>query len=148
MFERPRAENDAAITGPMAQCEGVEASLRHRAESPGPVRGPFAAASATSTAAARSSGARARTPRGIRGERRGQPDGTRVVTASQDNTARVWDAATGTPVTRPLEHQATVRSAAFSPDGTRVVTASYDKTARVWDAATGKPVTHPLEHQG
>jgi WD40 repeat protein len=37
------------------------------------------------------------------------------------------------PVTRPLEHQGDVVSAAFSPDGTRVVTASHDKTARVWD---------------
>jgi WD40 repeat protein len=60
----------------------------------------------------------------------------------------VWDAATGKPVTSPLEHQAAVSSAAFSPDGARVVTASGDKTARVWDAATGKPLTEPLEHQG
>jgi dipeptidyl aminopeptidase/acylaminoacyl peptidase len=59
----------------------------------------------------------------------------------------VWDAATGKPLTSPLEHQNRVRSAAFSPDGTRVVTASRDKTARVWDAATGKPVTGPLAHQ-
>jgi hypothetical protein len=76
------------------------------------------------------------------------PDGTRVVTASFDKTARVWDAATGKPLTSPLEHQDVVYSAAFSPDGTRVVTASLDKTARVWDAATGRPLTSPLEHQG
>jgi WD40 repeat protein len=75
------------------------------------------------------------------------PDGTRVVTASEDKTARVWDAATGKPLTRPLEHQNQVVSAAFSPDGTRVVTASWDNTAQVWDAATGKPLTRPLEHQ-
>jgi len=75
------------------------------------------------------------------------PDGTRIVTASWDKTARVWDALTGKPVTSPLEHQAAVSSAVFSPDGTRVVTASDDKTARVWDAATGKPLTKPFEHQ-
>jgi len=61
------------------------------------------------------------------------PDGTRVITASEDGTARVWDAANGQPVTGPLAHQDWVVSAAFSPDGTRVVTASTDKTARVWD---------------
>jgi hypothetical protein len=72
----------------------------------------------------------------------------RVVTASDDKTARVWDATTGQPLTPPLEHQSRVVSAAFSPDGTRVVTASLDKTARVWDGATGKPLTPPLEHQG
>jgi WD40 repeat protein len=59
-------------------------------------------------------------------ERRVQPGGTRVVTASSAKTARVWDAATGKPLTGALEHQAAVWSAAFSPDGTRVVTASED----------------------
>jgi len=76
------------------------------------------------------------------------PDGTRVVTASYDQTAQIWDASTGMPVTPPLEHHGFVHAAAFSPDGTRVVTASYDKTARVWNAVTGKPVTPPFEHQG
>jgi WD40 repeat protein len=72
-----------------------------------------------------------------------------VVTASIDDTARVWDARTGQPVTGPLEHGNIVTSAAFSADGTRVVTASYDKTARVWDARTGQPVlSGPLEHKG
>jgi hypothetical protein len=33
------------------------------------------------------------------------PDGTRVVTASCDKTARVWDAAIGRPITGPLEHR-------------------------------------------
>jgi WD40 repeat protein len=61
------------------------------------------------------------------------PDGTRVVTASNDKTARVWDAATGKSLAIALEHQREVVSAAFSPDGTRVVTASFDNTARVWE---------------
>jgi WD40 repeat protein len=61
------------------------------------------------------------------------PDGTRVVTASVDHTARVWDATTGKPLSPPLEHQGGVWSAVFSPDGTRVITASNDRTARVWD---------------
>jgi WD40 repeat protein len=70
-----------------------------------------------------------------------------VVTASEDHTARVWNAATGEPLTNVLEHQAAVMIAAFSPDGTRVVTASEDYTARVWDATTGKPLTGPLAHR-
>jgi WD40 repeat protein len=76
------------------------------------------------------------------------PDGARVVTASFDKTARVWDATTGKPLGSALVHQGPVENAAFSPDGTRVVTASLDQTARVWAAATGDPITRPLEHLG
>ncbi|SPF35997.1 conserved hypothetical protein [Candidatus Sulfopaludibacter sp. SbA4] len=75
------------------------------------------------------------------------PDGRRVVTASWDHTAQVWEADTGKPVGAPLQHQDKVNSAAFSPDGRRVVTASDDKTARVWEAGSGKPVGAPLRHQ-
>ena len=73
-------------------------------------------------------------------------DGTRVVTASDDRTARVWDARTGQPVGAPLQHGGIVTSAAFSGDGARVVTASGDRTARVWDARTGQPLGAPLHH--
>jgi WD40 repeat protein/serine/threonine protein kinase len=75
------------------------------------------------------------------------PDGQWVVTASADNTAQVWDVATGGPVSPPLRHRGAVFFAAFSPDGRRVVTASWDRSARVWDAATGKPVSLPMNHQ-
>jgi WD40 repeat protein/tetratricopeptide (TPR) repeat protein len=74
------------------------------------------------------------------------PDGRRVLTASADGTAQVWDAATGRPVGPPLRHAAAIRSARFSPDGRQVVTASADGTARVWDAKTSEPVSPPLKH--
>jgi WD40 repeat protein/tRNA A-37 threonylcarbamoyl transferase component Bud32/energy-coupling factor transporter ATP-binding protein EcfA2 len=64
------------------------------------------------------------------------PDGRRVATASEDGTARVWDAATGEEQAR-LEHTWAVGSVAFSPDGRWVATTSEDDTARVWDAQTG-----------
>ena len=65
------------------------------------------------------------------------PDGARVVTASLDYTARLWDVATGASLAVLQGHTQTVTSAAFSPDGARVVTASWDNTARLWDVATG-----------
>jgi WD40 repeat protein len=74
-------------------------------------------------------------------------DNKRIVTASADLTARVWNAATGAAVSPPLTHQGAVMSAAFSPDRASVVTASWDHTARVWDAVTGKPLTPPLQHR-
>jgi hypothetical protein len=60
------------------------------------------------------------------------PDGRLVVTASGDNTARLWNVATGQPLRVLQGHQAEVSYAAFSPDGKLVVTASADKTARLW----------------
>jgi WD40 repeat protein len=68
------------------------------------------------------------------------PDGARVVTASMDKTARLWDAATGNQLAVLRGHEGEVFSAAFSPDGARVVTASWDYTARLWAAATAKQV--------
>ncbi len=73
------------------------------------------------------------------------PDGRRVVTASEDGIARVWDTETGEPVTPPLRHAARLAHAAFSPDGSLVVTAAADSTTRVWDAATGEPRSAPLK---
>ena len=61
------------------------------------------------------------------------PDGTRIVTASWDATARIWNAAAGKELAVLRGHDGGVLSAAFSPDGTRIVTASVDKTARIWD---------------
>jgi len=75
------------------------------------------------------------------------PDGKTVLTSSFDNTARLWDAASGKPIGLPIEHQSAVMSVAFSPDGKAVITGSWDKTARLWDAASGKPIGSPLAHQ-
>jgi len=76
------------------------------------------------------------------------PKGERVVTASQDQTAQVWDARSGEPSGAAARHTGTVRVAKFSPDGLRVITASDDGTARIWDARTGAPLTEPLQHRG
>ena len=65
-------------------------------------------------------------------------DGRRVVTASDDDTARVWDAENGNQLVVLQGHNELVRFAAFSPDGRQVITASADNTARVWEAGSGK----------
>ncbi|KYF89427.1 hypothetical protein BE20_20530 [Sorangium cellulosum] len=63
------------------------------------------------------------------------PDGTRVLTASADGTARVWRiGGEGAPVVL-TGHRGRINAA--SPDGARVVTASDDRTARVWRIANG-----------
>jgi WD40 repeat protein len=62
------------------------------------------------------------------------PDGPRVVTASGDRTARIWDAASGKEIAVLRGHDKEVVSAAFSPEGLRIITGSDDHTARIWDA--------------
>ena len=62
-------------------------------------------------------------------------DGTRIVTASRDDTAKVWDS-DGTFLATLQGHDDAVGSAVFSPDGTRIVTASFDATAKVWETWT------------
>ncbi|MCB2263693.1 MAG: AAA-like domain-containing protein, partial [Candidatus Thiosymbion ectosymbiont of Robbea hypermnestra] len=77
------------------------------------------------------------------------PDGTRVVSGSQDKSLRLWDTATGQPIGEPWQgHSGPVESVAFSPDGTRVVSGSEDNTLRLWDAATGQPIGEPLGENG
>ena len=54
------------------------------------------------------------------------PDGAKIVTGSEDHTARLWDAATGEQTGDPLWHERAVVRAIFSADGNRILTASLD----------------------
>ncbi|MBD2604016.1 AAA-like domain-containing protein [Scytonema hofmannii FACHB-248] len=75
------------------------------------------------------------------------PDGKRIVTASWDKTAKVWDwDISGKLIATLTGHQYAVNSVSFSADGKRIVTASYDKTAKVWDIS-GKLITTLTGHQ-
>ncbi|HKD41644.1 MAG TPA: protein kinase [Myxococcaceae bacterium] len=67
------------------------------------------------------------------------PDGKRIVTASFDKTAKLWDAATAKLIAT-LKHETKVFSARFNADGTRIVTASGDGAVRIWDGLTGAPI--------
>ena len=74
------------------------------------------------------------------------PDGTRIVSGSEDQTVRVWDAKRGMQIGSPLQgHTSYVRSVTFSPDGTRIVSGSIDETVRIWDAERGVQIGSPLQ---
>ncbi|EUC61975.1 eukaryotic translation initiation factor eIF2A [Rhizoctonia solani AG-3 Rhs1AP] len=74
------------------------------------------------------------------------PDGTRVVSGSDDKTVRVWDVEHGTTVVTPLDgHTSWVLSVTFSPDGSQIVSCSRDKTIRLWDTRSGRTIGDPYE---
>jgi WD40 repeat protein len=66
-------------------------------------------------------------------------DGSQLITASEDNLAKVWDASTGEEKKVLKGHTAWVRSATFSPNDNFALTASQDRTARVWDLRPATP---------
>src|SRR5450759_1707716 len=72
------------------------------------------------------------------------PDGTRIVSGSEDRSLKVWEAATRLrrfrhrqPVAGLRGHTGKVSAVPYSPDGTRIVSGSDDATLKVWDAASG-----------
>jgi WD40 repeat protein len=73
------------------------------------------------------------------------PDGVFVVTGGEDNTARIWDAATGSERLR-LEGHVYVYCVAVFPGATSVLTGGLDTTARIRDAATGAERLRLLGH--
>lgn len=60
------------------------------------------------------------------------PDGKRLVTGSEDFTARVWDVASGKEMLSLARHTAAVTAVEFSADGQSVLTAGMDGLAIVW----------------
>jgi eukaryotic-like serine/threonine-protein kinase len=73
------------------------------------------------------------------------PDGTRILTSSEDGTVRVWDSRSGMST---LQLEVRAMGAAFSPDGTRILTGSDDDTSRVWDARSGRLLLDQKGHRG
>lgn len=74
-------------------------------------------------------------------------DGSRMITGSFDNTAILWDTATGKKLRTFSGHTQYVTDVDLSPDGRIVATASYDNTAIVWESSTSK-ILRTLSHSG
>ncbi len=73
------------------------------------------------------------------------PDGTRLVTASGDQTVRQWDAQTQYPIGEPLVgHSDGVTGATFGPNGDWIVSAGNDGTIRMWDPGTAAALREPI----
>jgi WD40 repeat protein len=73
-------------------------------------------------------------------------DGKYIITASMDNTARIWDLS-GKLITELKGHQGGAYDAKFSPDDKHIITTSWnDRTVRLWNRG-GKQLAI-FKHQG
>jgi len=76
------------------------------------------------------------------------PDGKKIVTASRDHTAKIWEVSSGRLLCNLDGHLIDVVSAEFSPETKYIVTASRDHSAKIWDARTGVFLINLLGHRG
>jgi WD40 repeat protein len=72
------------------------------------------------------------------------PDGNHIISASWDNTLKVWEVSTGQEVRTLKGHTSDVNAVAITPDGKHVVSGSHDRTIKVWEIASGREV-HTLQ---
>jgi WD40 repeat protein len=64
--------------------------------------------------------------------------GSKLVTASDDRTVRVWNAADLTAIGSPLEHEADVYQAQFTAAGGGVLTLTAEGVAHLWEVGRGR----------
>src|SRR3984957_18548054 len=67
-------------------------------------------------------------------------DSQLLASASEDNTVRLWNPATGEQGQQLEGHSNGVSAVAFSHDGQLLASASWDMTVRLWNPATGEEV--------
>jgi WD40 repeat protein len=78
------------------------------------------------------------------------PDGRRLVTGGEGNTARVWDLQKGGEPLTLRGHNKEVYTVAFSPrdNGRWIASGGEDSKVKIWDSQTGEVVLTFYGHTG
>jgi WD40 repeat protein len=75
------------------------------------------------------------------------PDGTRLLSGGEDQSARTWDVGTGRPLGEPIKHRSWVEAIAVAPDGRSAASAGQDSLIRVWDTKTTRELVQVAGHE-
>ncbi len=75
------------------------------------------------------------------------PTATRILTASSDKTAKLWEATSGTLIATLEGHTEGLRNAAFSPDGALIATVARDGLGTLWNGKTGAKLQTLTGHE-
>lgn len=73
------------------------------------------------------------------------PDGKLLLSASKDQSVRLWDALTAQPLDRFSHHHDWVTSVAFSPDGRLAASGAWEGRAAIWEAAPAREAEQPVK---
>ena len=76
------------------------------------------------------------------------PDGSRIASASSDQTVKLWDTRTGEELHTLSGHTSMVVGCAFSPDGALLASAGADGALRLWECHSGQERLMLTGHSG
>ncbi len=71
---------------------------------------------------------------------------SRILTWSEDSSARLWDTKSGKQVGPSFQHGGPVSRAAFNAAENLILTCGFDNSARLWDARTGNQLSPSFRH--
>ncbi|MGH2412846.1 MAG: WD40 repeat domain-containing protein [Microcystaceae cyanobacterium] len=74
------------------------------------------------------------------------PDGSKLLTASEDRTVKVWDLDTGQLLYTLTGHSSGIRAIAMNPDGQTLASASNDGV-RLWNIQNGEQLRRLIAHE-
>lgn len=75
-------------------------------------------------------------------------DGKKLISASFDKTARIWDLASKSTLKALKGHTDVIYAATFSPDSKKAITGSNDDTLKLWNVTRGRLIATLKGHDG